>query len=142
MPWSASSGATMSASTSARPMANAASQARPGRLRSDDGLRWLLRDDVLEGRPREYSEDRVVQREEEQEPPSLGRHCGTHAADHEWNRQWEDQEGEQHFARATGDRHRGHERTDCADPDVGEKKAEERRRVERLEEHHERRDRD
>src|SRR6185503_12006781 len=127
IPWSASSGATMSARTRASPMANAASQASPGRLRSDDGLRWLLRDDVLEGRPREYSEDAVVQEQEQEEPLRLRRDRSSDAADDQRNRERQHEERQEHFTRPSGYRHRRHERTDGADPYVGKQDAGDRR---------------
>src|SRR5437899_5282426 len=89
-PWSASSGATMSARASATPMSTVVTTARPGRLRiGDQTLRELrsLGDDVFEGRPREYREDRVVQREEEQEATLVGRDRRPDAADDERDRQ-------------------------------------------------------
>src|SRR5688572_11479638 len=134
MPWSASSGATMSASTSASPMAAAAIQASPCRLRSEERVRSLLRDDVLEGRPREYREDRVVQDEEQEEALAVRRHGRPHAADDKRDREWEHEKREEQLARATRSRHRGEKRPDGADSDVCEQNARDGRRIERLEE--------
>src|SRR4026209_2343053 len=105
IPWSASSGATMSARTRAKPMANAAIQASPGRLRSEDGLRWLLRDDVLERRPREYSEARVVQEQEQDEPLRLRRDGSAHATDDQRNGERQHEQRQQHLSRTAGGRH-------------------------------------
>src|SRR5687767_13632359 len=106
MPWSASSGATISARTSASPIAAAAIHASPGRLRNEEMLRSLLRDDVLEGRPREYSEDCVVQDEEEQEAAAVRGHGGTHTAHDERNREREHEERQEQLARSPGCCHR------------------------------------
>src|SRR5262245_36749289 len=141
IPWSASSGATISARTSARPMANAASQARPGRLRSDDAVRGLLRYDVLEGRPREYSEDGVVQDQEQEKPLAVRRYCSADAADDKRDRERKDEKRKEELASPPCCGHRGHQRADGTDPDIREENAGERGPVERLEAEHERRKR-
>src|SRR5262245_37971541 len=132
----------MSANTRASPMANAASEAMPGRLRSDETLRWLLRDDVLEGRPREYSEHRVVQGEKQKETPALRGHGSADSPDDERDREGEHEQRQEHLSRPAGDGHGRHERADGTDPDVGEQNAQESSGAERLKEEHERGNRD
>src|SRR6476619_5101480 len=131
----------MRARTSARPMAKAASPARLGRLRSDEALRWLLRDYVLEGRPREYREDRVVQQQEEQEALTVLGYCCADAPHDQRDGEGKDEERQENFSGSSSRGHRGHERADRADADVGEEDGCERGRVERLEEEDERRQR-
>src|SRR5688572_3493421 len=142
MPWSASSGATMSARTSASPMAAAAIHASPWRLRSEERVRSLLRDDVLEGRPREYSEDRVVQDEKQQEALAVGRDRSTDTTHDQRDRQREEEKRKEQFSRASGGRHRRQERPDGTDPDVGEQHTGDRGGIEGLEEQDECRQRD
>src|SRR5207344_2537594 len=127
----------------ASPMSAAARAARAGRPRVEKAaLSGLLGDDVLEGRPREYREDRVVQHEEEEESPAVRRDRGTNATDDERDRQGEDEEREQELSRASGGGHRCQQRSDHADPDVGEQDADNRGGVERREEERKRRKRD
>src|SRR5919106_3939875 len=126
----------------ARPMSPAVSAARLGRRRIAEGpLRRLqsLGDDILEGRPREYSEDPVVQRQEQQVALAVRRDRGADPTDHEGDRQREEEQRQQQLARASSDSHRGQERADRADAEIGEDDAREGRTVERREEQHERR---
>src|SRR5215471_13488606 len=103
-PWSASSGTTRSASTTARPMSPAASAAR--KVRERKGARTfsaqLLGHDVLEGCPREYREDRVVEREKEQISARFRSDRRADAAHDERHREGEEQERQEHLSRAGG----------------------------------------
>ena len=90
----------------------AAIEARPGRPRREDALTCLLGDDVLEGRPREYREDSVVEGEEEEEAHRIGRYGGSHAADDERDREREHEERKQDLAGAPRCRHCRHEGAD------------------------------
>src|SRR3990170_1170374 len=126
----------------ARPISPAASAARPGRLRNVEGPSGLLRDDVLEGRPREYREHSVVQEQEEEVALALGRDRSTDPANDQRNRKREDEQWQEKLPRASCGGHRGHERADCADADVGEEDAGQGRRVEWSEEEDEGRQRD
>src|SRR5713101_5195325 len=100
-PWSASSGTTTSASTSARPISAAVTVARPGRLRIAGhafNAAPSLGDDVLEGRPREYREDRVVEREEQQVAVRFRGDRRAHSAHDKRDRQREQEERQQELA--------------------------------------------
>src|SRR5262245_57896101 len=139
MPWSASSGATKNAKTTARPMSAAAMPASVGRLRRR-AVTTLSRlgDDVLERRPRQYNEDRVVQREKREVALAVRRDRRPDPADHERDREREEEQRQEELARAPRRGERRHERADRADPDVGEKHAGNGRGVKRLEEEDER----
>src|SRR5262245_40414517 len=139
MPWSASSGATKNAKSTASPMSAAAMPASVGRLRRRAvTTRSRLGDDVLERRPRQYNEDRVVQREKREVALADRRKRRAVAGDDERDREREEEQRQEELARAAGRGQRRHERSDGTDSDVGEEHAGDSRCVERLEEEDER----
>src|SRR5262245_64081890 len=76
--------------------------------------RVSLRDDVLERRPRKYREDRVVEAQEGEVGPGVGRDARPDTADHERDREWQKEQREQHLAAPRGCGHRRDQRADGA----------------------------
>src|SRR4051812_41834886 len=128
-PWSASVGAQNAISPIASANSAAVAPARTGSQFPAGGAltaamvvtqRLSLGYDVLERRPREQREDRVVEHEEA-EVAAAGTGARADAADDDGDRERQEEERQDQLSRPPGDGHRAGQRSDRADADVRER---------------------
>src|SRR5215207_10651873 len=94
----------------------------------------LFGDDILKAGPRKNRKNGVVQGEETKERSGILGHGGADSADHDGNHERQEEQREKQLTRPAGHRHRGEQRTDRGDPDVGKRYRRDELPADRLEE--------
>src|SRR5207244_8477745 len=139
--WFASAGATKKTRASAVVTRTSEPTASAGRgMRRRRATAWivaaagLLGDDILERRPADHGEEKVVEREEAEVAPGRGRDARADCSDDDRHGERQEEKRQEQIPRASDDGHRAEERPDAADPEVGKEHGRHRRAADRVEE--------
>src|SRR2546429_5500508 len=88
---------------------------------------WLFRNHVLKRSPGENRKNPVVEGEKAEVAAGIVDDARADAADDDGNREGQEEQRQQQLARAADRRHRGEQRSDGCDPEIGENDAAGRR---------------